>query len=239
MLDTTPLLLTVPNAGFRSVIVPLTNPAESQEVQIAATYVGTGGTAGTDVLTMTGVGGVGSSVIGVCAGVAFSYPSVVGDSTLTLLATNLAAYLNTFPSIKGLGAITSGVGTVTFTANVVGTAANTLPFSASSTGAILTATWATPSPTNGAAATVSGTTGLTGSMLVSYNNGATFVATNAGTWTVPASVVSSAPAVASKIYNQNNPQRTDAATVTHVMVTAQNLDATYAAIVAVSVERAV
>lgn len=237
MLDTTPLLISVPASGTRSINIPLVNPAEQQEVQIAATYVGTGGTAGTDVLTMTGVGGVGSSVIGVCAGVAFSYPSTVADTTLTLLATNLATFLKTFPGIVGQGAITSGVGTVTFTANVVGTAANSLPFSASSTAAITAATWATPSPTNGAAATVSVTTGLTGSMLISYNNGATFIATNATSFAVPASVA--APAVASRAYIQNMPQRIDGATVTNLLVSVQNLDGTYPALVAVSVERTV
>lgn len=237
MLDTTPLLLSVPASGTRSIVIPLVNPAEQQEVQVAATYVGTGGTAATEVLTMTGVGGVGSTVVGVCAGVAFSYPSVVGDTTLTLLATNVATFLKTFPGIVGLGAITSGAGTVTFTANVVGTAANTLPFSASSTGAITAATWATPFPTNGAAATVSATTGLTCSLLISYDHGATFVASNAPSWTVPASVA--APAVGSRGYVQNMPQRIDAATVTHLLVSVVNADTTYAAIVAVSVERTV
>lgn len=237
MLDTTNLLISVPASGTRSIIVPLVNPAEQQEVQIAATYVGTGGTAASDVLTMTGVGGVGSSVVGVCAGVAFSYISVVGDTTLTLLATNLATFLKTFPGIVGLGAITSGAGTVTFTANVVGIAANSLPFSATATGAITAAAWATATPTNGANATVSTTTGLTGSLMISYNNGATFVATAAPTWSVPASV--GAPAVASRAYIQNMPQRIDGATVTTLLVSVANLDGTYAALVAVSVERTV
>lgn len=239
MIDSTPLVINVPASGVRTVNIPLVNPAESQEIQVAATYVGTGGTAATEVLTMTGVGGVGSSVIGVCAGVAFTYPSVVGDTTLTLLATNVATFLKTFPGIVGLGAITSGAGTVTFTANVVGVAANSLPFSASSTGAITAATWATPTPTNGAAATVSATTGLTGSFLISYNNGATYVASNTTSFAVPASVVSSAPGIASRVYNQNNPWRVDGATVTNIQLAITNNDATYPALVAVSVEKTV
>jgi hypothetical protein len=239
MIDTTPYVISIPGAGYRSVQIPLVNPAESQEIQVAATYVGTGGTAASNVLTMTGVGGVGSSVVGSLAGVAYNYQSTGADTTLTLLATNMTTYLNTLVGLKGLVTLASGTGTVTATAVVPGVAGNALQFSATPSGAITAATWATPMPTNGANATVSATTGLVGSFLVSYNNGLSYVASNTTNITVPASVVASAPGIASRVYNQNNPWRVDGATVTNIMLTIQNTDATYAAVVAVSVERTV
>jgi hypothetical protein len=236
MIDSVPLLLSIPAAGTRSVNIPLVNPAESQEFQVNVNYVGTGGTAATATITLTGTGGVGQNVTGNIGGVPFTYLGVVGDTTVTLAATNVVTYLKTIPGILGLVLPSSSAGVITATADIVGTASNSITVAAVGTGTLLAAV-NNPTLTGGTNSTVSATTGVTASFLISYNNGVSYQASNTTSFTVPG--IPLVTQTASRVYPQNMPQRVDGATVTNVLVSLTNLDATYAATVAVLVERTV
>jgi hypothetical protein len=236
MIDSVPLLLSVPSLATRTVNIPLVNPAESQEIELVVNYPGTGGTAAASTLTITGTGGVGQNLTGSIGGVPFTYLGVVGDTTTTIVATNVTAFLKTIPGILGQVTPVASTNTVVCTAPIVGTASNSVAVSAVGAGTLV-GSFGSATLIGGVNSTVSATTGVTASFMISYNNGVSFVASNTTSFTVPGAPLVNG--VASRVYPQNMPQRVDGATVTNMLVSVANLDTALPATVAVLVERTV
>jgi len=233
MLDTVPLLVSIPASGTRTVQVPLSNPAMFAELGVNVSYIGGTGTAATYNITLSGTGGVGQNLSGVIAGNAYTYLGVSGDTTTTIAATNLTTYLKTQPGIVGFFTITSSTNVVTLTAVNAGTSFNTLGVTCVGSGTLTAAVAVGATGTNNV---VSGTTGVTATFMISYNNGVSYVATNMSGFTVPGSVTLTGENFYSRVYYQNAPFRIDSATVTNVQIALTNLDATYPAVVAVQIE---
>lgn len=235
MQDTTALLLSVPASGVRSVKIPYTYPGQSLEVQVNASYVGTAGAAAADILTVTSVGGVGKTFGGIIGGIPFTYNSVVGDTTIAIVATSLTAFLKTIPAIAGQVTPVAGATTVTCTANVVGAAGNAINASFVGGGGA-TASFASAFLTGGSNSTVSTVSGVSVSFMVTLD-GVNYIPSNALTVVGVTGAGSNVIGQVSQGFHINDPYRVDAGQILGLIATITNLDATYPAIVSVLTEK--